>query len=57
MMAKTKKKSTVGKAVSRVAKVAKKNVLRPVGKALGLTGSKKSGGKKSTAKKAGGRKK
>ena len=56
-MAKTKKKSTVGKAVSRVAKAAKKNVLRPVGKALGLTGSKKSGGKKTTAKKAGGRKK
>jgi hypothetical protein len=48
-----KKKSTaskmgtaVKKAAKKVTKAAKKSVVRPVGKALGLTGRKKAGAKK-----------
>ena len=59
-MAKTKKKSTLGRMTESV----KKSVIKPVGRALGLTGGKKkaSGAKKGGAtkrgtKKAGGRKK
>ena len=45
-MAKAKKKSAVG----RVAETVKKRVIKPVGKALGLTGGKKGGAKKRAAK-------
>jgi hypothetical protein len=51
-MAKAKKKSAMG----RVAETVKKRVIKPVGKALGLTGRKKGGAKKRTAKRGGAKK-
>ena len=51
-MAKAKKKSAIG----RVTDAVKKRVVKPVRKALGLTGGKKGGAKKRTAKKGGAKK-
>jgi hypothetical protein len=48
-----KKKSAVG----RMTEAVKKRVVRPVGKALGLTGGKKGGSKKKGAKKSARKKK
>jgi hypothetical protein len=53
MMAKARKKKS---AVGRVAEAVQKRVIKPVRKALGLTGGKKGGAKKRTAKKGGAKK-
>jgi hypothetical protein len=55
MMAKAKKKKK--SAVGRVAEAVQKRVIKPVRKALGLTGGKKKGGAKKRAAKRGGAKK
>ena len=52
-MAKAKKKSAIG----RVTEAVKKRVVKPVRKALGLTGGKKKGGAKKRAARKGGAKK